>query len=61
MDEITIEELKNNNSKRVHSSGVGNQYVSFDKLEVGALSNRGKVEDPLSSSRVHIFKIVETN
>jgi len=35
----------------LHSSGAGNQYVSFDILEVGALSNRGG----------HIFEIVETN
>ena len=43
----------------LHSSGAASQYVQFDKLEVGALSNRGELE--IDGPRVHIFEIVETS
>ena len=43
----------------LQSSGAGSQYVNFDKLEVGELSNRGERE--IDGPRVHIFEIVETS
>jgi len=43
----------------LNSSGAGSTYVNFDKLEVGALSNRGGRE--IDGPRVHIFEIVETS
>jgi hypothetical protein len=49
----------NSSIPNLHSSGAGSTYVQFDKLEVGALSNRGKVG--IDGPRVHIFEIVETS
>ena len=43
----------------LQSSGTSSQYVNFDKLEVGELSNRGEQE--IDGPRVHIFEIVETS